>query len=227
MSCEHCLRGDAQRKELSDKDIDTFFSKVFYISTLAITGGEPSLAPHKINTIIDCAKKYGVGIGNFYIATNAKVITNDFLLAVMRLYCYCDENELSSLNYSNDDYHDEITDENIKRLSVFSFAGPRYNTPPRQGEYELNEGRARENGIGSHDLDKVHFNDLESHIYLNAHNDDIHITQMDVYLNAKGNITSNCDLSYKNQDKKQNIICHVDDMTGQAFIDYVKKFIKE
>jgi hypothetical protein len=226
MECEHCLRGKSQNKEIYDYDIETFFSKVGYISCLTISGGEPSIAPHKINTIVDMAKKYKVGIGNFYIATNAKVVTNDFLLAVMRLYCYCDENEISALSYSNDYYHDEITKENIKKLEVFKFTSAKYERK-RYGDNTINEGRAKENGIGGRDNKHELINSsytLED--IIDDSQEVLEIRNIPIYLNCKGNLICGCDWSYKNQDKKKNIICHVNEMSGDMFINYVKQFVK-
>lgn len=226
MKCRHCLRGNAQNIEISDIDLDTFFSKVGYISDLTISGGEPSIAAHKINTVVDMLEKYNVGVGNFYIATNAKEVSNEFLLAVMRLYCHCDDNEISALNYSNDAYHDKMKMENIKKLEVFKFTSAR-----NRSEYEnnnvLNEGRAKTNGIGNHGVkhDLSYFlGDISE--YVDTSQDNAIIDNMTIYLNCKGNVICGCDWSYKNQDKKENIICNVNDMNIESFVTYIKRFEK-
>jgi hypothetical protein len=225
MTCEHCLRGDMQNKEISDAHIDEFFSRVSYIGNLTITGGEPSIAVHKINAIIDAAKRHGVDIGSFYIATNAKVVSDEFLIALIRLHCYCSDNEASAVNYSNDYYHDPMRDENIKRLSVFSFVSPKYSEDymPEMGEYEINEGRAKENGIGIRDekgISKRNF-DRENYMY-----ESTITSELEVYLNAKGNIIAGCDWSFKSQDRKSLIICKVGEMSVEAFEKYLDRFEK-
>lgn len=48
LKCEHCLRGPAQRKDISRETLLAFFQAVDSIDTLTLTGGEPSLVPHLI-----------------------------------------------------------------------------------------------------------------------------------------------------------------------------------
>lgn len=223
MACAHCLRGDAQNREISNADIDMFFSKVESIGNLTITGGEPSLASHKIEYIVESARKHNVNIQSFYIATNAKVVSDAFLTALIKLYCYCSDNEMSALNYSDDDYHDELEEENIKRLSVFAFTAPKYNGSVNTGRYEINEGRAKENSIGVREESGINpdYFDMESYVDMEYET----ITgETNVYLNAKGNIVCGCDWSYKSQDRKGNVICKVGEMSMDAFINYFKRF---
>ncbi len=224
MVCDHCLRGNAQNIEIPDHVINQFFHEMRngYIDNLTITGGEPSLAPHKINTIIEAAKHNHVDIGSFYIATNAKEVSDEFLLAVMRLHCYCSDNELSAVNYSNDDYHDPIKTENIKRLSVFSFTSPKYDRSYPLHDYEINEGRAKENGIGCRENHESLYDDFEN--YIDLENQTIY--EMTVYLNCKGKVINGCDWSYKSQNKKANIICGIENFSMEAFEAYVEKHCK-
>ena len=51
LKCEHCLRGNAQKRDMSRDYIKDLFKKVGYISNLTFTGGEPSLVPHIIQMI--------------------------------------------------------------------------------------------------------------------------------------------------------------------------------
>lgn len=222
MACEHCMRGDAQKRDISDETLDSFFSKIDGISDLTLTGGEPSIAVDRIRAVLNAAKKHNVSIDNFYIATNAKEVSNDFLLAIMELYCYCGDNENTMVNYSNDDYHDEIKEDNIKKLSVFKFVSPKYSYPITQGEYEINEGRAKENGIGIRDESPIvkKRNSVEDFMY----DDDI-TSELELYLNCKGNLVAGCDWSYKNQDKKANIICKVEDFSAETVKTYIEKRI--
>lgn len=149
MTCEHCLRGEQQSLDIDLAYIDILFSKIDYISSLAITGGEPSLNVDAINYIVEASKRHSVYIDNFYLATNGKNVSNDFLLSLINLYCICSDNEISGVKVSNDIYHDNI-DNNADKLKVFSFV-----------EYEkeihnksiINEGNAEENGIGNREND--------------------------------------------------------------------------
>ena len=72
MSCDHCLRGCSQDFDLNLDYVESLFKDIGYISTLTITGGEPSLAVDKILGIIESAKRNDVGIGDFYMATGCR-----------------------------------------------------------------------------------------------------------------------------------------------------------
>jgi len=225
MTCEHCLRGNAQKKDISDEILDNFFSRVSGIGDLTITGGEPSIAVDRIEAILKYAEKYGVPIDNFYIATNAKEVSNAFLIALIKLHCYCGDNENSMVQYSNDDYHDEAQEENIKRLEVFKFVSAKYPDGANTGEYEINEGRAKENGIGVRDRNSPNFTYGTIEDYVDTEYNTIS-SELELYLNCKGNLVAGCDRSYKNQDRKSNIICNVDDFSMETTKKFVEKKLK-
>lgn len=193
MQCSHCLRGNAQSIDIDMKYIDTLFSRIDHIGSITFSGGEPSLRPDIINKIIDKAGYWGVSFGNFYIVTNGKTITDDFIVTIARLYTFCIDNEMSGLALSTDQYHEKINGKS-KMLRVFSFFHEKGEIP---WERVLKAGRAKDwgarKGIGE---------------LLNISGDYIHGT---LYLNCRGNIVSGCDFSYRQQSYKKNIICHVDD----------------
>ena len=121
MKCPHCLRGEAENKDLNITAFDKLCQKTKYISSLTITGGEPSLNPNGIINIINIMKKYNVGCGNFYVATNGKNITEEFAIAMLKLYSFCDDNEVSQIEVSDDEFHDKDRHyELLKGLSSFS-----------------------------------------------------------------------------------------------------------
>ena len=45
MCCIHCMRGDAENVNLDPNILNSFLKQVKDITTLTITGGEPSLVP--------------------------------------------------------------------------------------------------------------------------------------------------------------------------------------
>ena len=208
MKCEHCLRGDAEDMSMSIDYVDSLFQKMRYASSLTLTGGEPSLGPHIIRMIIESAKRYDVDIGNFYIATNGKVVSDTFLNVVIELFVYCDDNEISSLELSNDEYHGEVTKKNLSRLRAFGFFRNKYD--PKYGWPDpINEGRGVLWGN-----DRFPNNHIEV--------DHIQISDGEVYLNCEGNLIAGCDWSYDSQREPANIICHVNDFS----IEQVEKYIE-
>jgi hypothetical protein len=126
--CGHCLRGDAENVVMPVEHLDTLFSRLGYVSSITFTGGEPSLVPEIMNSSVEIAEKYGVEIGNFYIATNAIDVSDEFLLAIVRLWCYCSDNECSQVEWSNDEYHpgmDAETPENCRFWLLRGLVTPR------------------------------------------------------------------------------------------------------
>jgi organic radical activating enzyme len=204
MACRHCLRGDAENLDMPTKYIESFFSKVDYISSLCLTGGEPSLVPEKIMEVIRLATKHDVEINSFDITVNGKRVSNAFMVAIIELYNYCSENEMSSLSLSNDVYHDAIGN-NAEKLSAFTFFTKRHFSG--NGDL-LNEGNAEKHGMGDRD-DIIYPYEVDA--------DNSRIQEGVAYLNCKGNITPSCDMSYENQDRPENIVCHVSEMTIEAF----------
>lgn len=218
MLCDHCLRGDAENVNINIAYVEKLFKQVEQISTLTITGGEPSLHPEIINQIVELAKEYNVGVSAFYMVTNAKRVTNEFLMSVMNLYALCDDmEEGGGLAISNDDYHDELIRENVKKLEVFRFTHNKSRYGERYDGNLINEGRASFNYPDCRELEPCKYEIWDNNI-----------SESDIYLNCKGDILSACDLSYESQDeKKEFFICNVTDKNFnllKAVEEYNKAF---
>jgi len=213
MHCEHCLRGDQQDTDMQLVYLHSLFQKIKYVNCLTITGGEPSLNISGIRCILSVAKLYNVRIGNFFVATNAKEITHDFIRVMIDLYLYCEENEISQVAWSNDEYHDN-NPEAIKLLKALSFSNPNYpESNSRSGSVGIiDEGRANENGLGGRILNLYPFEIEEDNI-----------TESEIYLNCEGNIINGCDWSYESQEEKERIICSVHNFSLEAVIKYNEK----
>jgi MoaA/NifB/PqqE/SkfB family radical SAM enzyme len=208
MKCPHCLRGNAENKNIDIESVRNLFRTIDYISTLTITGGEPSLQPKLISKIVDVAREENVEIDSFYMVTNAKKVTPLFITAIHDLYNYCSENEISQVHISNDGYHDDLLLSNVERLEnefeyikdgecLVSFknrkTGEKYNA--------LYEGNAVdvENGVSCNAEVKFHKFDI------NDYDGDISIDgDAMIYLNALGDIIPECNLSYDSQ-REDNI----------------------
>ncbi len=109
MQCPHCLRGDAQNKTMTREVVSRAFEVFNNVETLVVTGGEPTLA---IDTLEIIAQRLEFGfapeIDNFYMATNGKVIKKRLFDIIGRIIHQCTDNHLTSINISNDDWHDEF-----------------------------------------------------------------------------------------------------------------------
>lgn len=196
MACGHCLRGKAQNKNISFEILDAITSKVNYISTITFTGGEPSLNPEAIETFISLCKEKGVGVGSFYIATNGKKYSDAFLLAVMKLYLFCDDNEASTVQVSNSYWHEENgqDDNEIKKLEVFKFFSRRDKL---KQEHLIDMGRAKSNHIGNPTRNAF----IKASYQIERYDDTLQIGDGEVYVNVNGDIVTGCDYSYAQQEK--------------------------
>lgn len=215
-SCEHCLRGNPQDLIIPYDYIVSIFSKINCINTLAISGGEPSLVPEVIESIINALKVNNVDVEHFYIVTNGKEVTKEFLQSIFNFYLYCSDNEFSGLALSTDQWHEGICSyENKKQLQVFGFY---CEHGPTCVKGLIAEGR----GVnwGSNRTTKPDSFEIEEN------DNEYKISEGDIYLNCKGNLISGCDWSYESQDDYNDeldiLICHVNDFS----IDKMKQYIK-
>ncbi len=228
MQCPHCARGEAQNLDINLEYVATLFEKIDIVSTLTITGGEPSLVPEIINAILDLAIKYGVEINGFYLVTNAKKITMEFVTVLIRLWDECADtfsfgDDFPFVQYSNDIYHDFIDtqQEGFKLLRALRFVSPRNEKD--NADYNLiGEGRAIDNYTCNRDLTPDKF-------LVEEYTDHWIIEDGSLYLNAKGNLIAGCDWSYESQDDPENDrgcrICHVNDFTVEKILDMAEAIV--
>jgi hypothetical protein len=208
MSCLHCLRGDPEAIDMKIEYMETLLDQVEYISSVTFTGGEPSLNITAIKEFIRLVREKDIEVGNFYIATNGREVSDEFLLTIMELYVLCTDNEVSAVEFSNDVFHQKVEEENIKKLEVFSFfnmkyGGKKYDGPIDTTDRLVAEGRGYLMG-GSN-------SEYPQEISLMCI--DNNMVEGTVYLNCEGNITNNCDISYESQREEQYIFCKVEDFT--------------
>lgn len=108
MSCEHCLRGEPQNRDIDVDTIRKFLltNNVNYISIITFTGGESTLNLQAIRSFMQICKDLNVDVGSFYIATNGKNIPDEFILC-LDLYLFCSDNEVSAVGISKSFYHNK------------------------------------------------------------------------------------------------------------------------
>jgi organic radical activating enzyme len=192
--CQHCLRGDAQNISIDTKYVENIFKKIQSIDCIVFTGGEPQLATNKIREILDLAKKYHIDIRNFYVATNGAVNSKEFALLMMEWYMFCSDNDISAVQVSMDYYHqlESGIDYDSLWLSNLKFVDKRDEKKQLDNDFISQgnwEGKSK-NTVKSNKLTVECYGDP----------DNVTIGS-ELYLNAKGDIISGCDFSYKNQNK--------------------------
>ena len=89
MHCAHCLRGEAENKDISYEVMDALLRHVDGIGVVTFTGGEPSLNCRAIDQFRELCLKYDISVNGFYIVTNGKENVEELAVASLRWYTYC------------------------------------------------------------------------------------------------------------------------------------------
>lgn len=201
LKCAHCLRGDVQRMTMSNAVIFKAMGWIDSISTLTITGGEPSLAPEVLEYLLETFRWKRTQVGAFYIVTNGMPHNRyrRFLDAVEHLYGWCDEQSACTLTVSRDQYHPfndnhwrnlekfEVHDENGKHWGEY----PPYFYPDARNhriERALGEGRAIKTQTGFEPQEQQKPWELDSV--------GDYVIDPEVYISANGNVCSACNMSF-------------------------------
>lgn len=213
ISCQHCLRGEAVNMNMKKEYVDTLLSQVDNINSLVFSGGEPTLNLPLMEYFLEVCKHRRIDIGFFYIATNGKKITKRFIMFCLDLFNYCSEKDECSVQISNDMFHRDECDYDIKLLEGLKFFSKKFE----KDGYDYNnwsslktEGRM-ENRMRRENKPIV--------IDENCINPEYFENDVDVYLNCKGEIINGCDWSYKSQ--KEHKLCDVGELSKyyQELID--------
>ena len=60
MACEHCLRGEARKEDMSMEVMESVLSRIERAYCVTFTGGEPGLHPSGMKIALGLAKQYGI-----------------------------------------------------------------------------------------------------------------------------------------------------------------------
>lgn len=192
MSCEHCLRGDAQNIDITDEILNNTLSNITSINTITFTGGEPTLNIKAIANTLEICKKNNIDVDHIYIVTNGKNITDEFIHILIEWYLYCDNiDDLFGVALSQDPFHEDINPENIRKLQALRF----FNIEDKKTNYDyglINEGRAK-------NITSYIARDLNTTptIY-GSKTDKLSIYEPSIYIAANGDIKIDCDWAYDN-----------------------------
>ena len=198
MCCIHCMRGDAENVNLDPNILNSFLKQVKDITTLTITGGEPSLVPEIMIKLLRKFQKYKVAVGNIYIVTNGKKITNKFITACIEWYLYCYDNEISAVCTSKDMFHEPVWPDNIKKLEALSFFNNRDKNTDFTKTHVLNIGRAKTLHLPNVTKnDRPYFEEIECET-IDEHT--IEVCSGNITVTTNGDILSQCDYAYNETD---------------------------
>lgn len=221
MSCIHCLRGDAQDRDMDALTLYRAMKPIKSVQTLTFTGGEPSLVPKILALALHVCKQYEIQVCAFYLVTNGKEITDEFLDICRAWEIYTMECSLtyeygldttariagtdicgltngtansvytSGIALSADPYHEPIPVKNILRLQTLSAFNTDKYNP--KSRYLLKEGRAAENDLPNATVLTSERSPLDDDC------DEPYFSEL--YVNIHGDILFNCDYSYEKQNR--------------------------
>lgn len=208
MACAHCMRGDAEDTDIDHRHIRNLLKHFRHIHHFNITGGEPSLNPGAIFYILKQLKNVNIRVDYFDVVTNGSLssISQAFIDACSALYEYQKNKDQDEFNHmlemSDDRFHNnqnrtEVTAV-LNRYPFFGMRGQDRNI------FLFKEGRCVE---GYPNPVRPFFLTKENEICGN------------VYLNARGEILSNGNLSYLRQ--RDNVLCK-----SSIFLKYLKTTLK-
>lgn len=214
MKCAHCLRGEPQNKSMSRMHLVNFLRQINYVSSVAFTGGEPTLPSglKVINEFMEIGRHLDIEVGNFYIVTNAKVWRNEIPDTLAKLWEFCCDNDISSIDISNDQYHDPIGYKRRdfqEKLKEYLWQWYGLDIPIGNRTERLLFQHVRMEGRGV-DLGAYRENEQDE-LMIDNWDGEYHISEGDIYLNCDGNVINGCDWSYESQKEPCNIICAADE----------------
>ena len=194
MACPHCMRGDAEELSMDYAVIDRIFQDTRHIGHLCLTGGEPSLVPCVINKIVYQAGIWRCTIDSFFCATNAKAYSQPFVDSLTKLYRYCTNKEQCVLTATIDKFHEPADPKALNYYRELPFYHPVFEYGDTLPYPILEEGRAKENGIGQAGIP------IKGCIYDADFTGFRFVCGDTVYINVKGGVLLNADLSYQSQE---------------------------
>lgn len=196
MCCEHCMRGDAQNKDMTEEIIDATLVGIESIGSMVLTGGEPSLNVPAMRYIAKRIDELGIPLGSVYLVTNGKVVSNDFLLACLELFIQADEPDMNGLALSKDMFHEDIPWGNINKLSQLTA----FTSEDKDTDFDkypvINLGRAKSlDGFKKQDVCRETFSmDILGNVPC---------IESTITVTVDGDILSGCDYSYDEADNIQ------------------------
>lgn len=218
LECDHCLRGDKQRRRIKDKYINALFqelsSREIRVGCITLTGGEPSLAIDRIHYIADAIWHYRLDVGNWHIATNGTCRTPKFMKALANLTRRVDDPDCCTLRISYDRHHynqlekwefhefveDFLEDTGLEINLVFRGAS----------DWLVNMGRAE--NWGKQEPEEFSIEDGGSQV------------RIQFLMNEKGDLFSACDLSWEVQDSHERFyLGNIEEGFDETIVKYVKE----
>lgn len=204
-NCAHCLKGKSQNIDLETEMIDRLFRsddhKITEMRHFSMTGGEPTLVPNVIEYLIDTMIKLDVSVTEHVIfLTNGLIYDEKIIRAINRMMDHLSkkkncQNVQLVFELSNDQFHKRPDREILDKYRKLQFLDESF-LKPRIIEDIMNEGNAKENGIGGNKTYQNFIKQMDIRIL----NDQIEIKN-ELLVSANGNIVNVGCTSYIEEDR--------------------------
>lgn len=111
LRCAHCMRGEPQNIDMSDEVLENTFRNINAVISLALTGGEPFLAPHVIEKMVDIIIANDIPVFHCGTVDNGTILDDSGIRSVKAL------NRLGEYIY-NSVFNDESRKNNLKPVTI-------------------------------------------------------------------------------------------------------------
>ena len=199
MCCDHCLRGNAQAKDMTKEMVDTILSNIDNIGTVTFTGGEPTLNLDIIRYFFEKAEEIGKLPSAFWIATNGKAYQLELANLLLQYYPKMDEPDACGVAVSADIFHEEPEFNFLRELKFYDSS--KEHSSEDIEKWVMKSGRAEEYGFGEEKL----LDHRSTELYFETYKDSIDFEE--IYVNVNGDIIPHCDYSFEEQEEMK--ICHI------------------
>ena len=201
LECPHCLRGDAERKEMSRELLLRIFSDIDNVGTLTLTGGEPFMALDVIEDIFTVLDSKDINIQTIWICTNGRKFNSKIKKIINRFEYYADEVyvKISTDKFHPRKYNGKFEHWLLNKQERCENFYTGHHGPGTRGEFGLSNptllalGRATVTHPSR--LEPMTYNMIDRIM-----DDDDNIYWADLlYVNTYGDMFSECDLSFNIQ----------------------------
>lgn len=216
MKCAHCLRGDAQNADIWDQIIDALLRQTSYINAITFSGGEPTLRLNAIRHTLERCQQWNIPVMSFYIVTNGKQVSMEFLKLCLEWYAYCvecgGEPDMCGVALSQDKFHSKVSEMNKSLLSGLSF----FRDSDKETDWNktplIAEGNAEYLDSSKY---KFRSNYEENPNFEWFSDNELMVNDASIYVNVWGDVIKGCDFSYDTQDSGEYTYGNV--MTDDLF----------
>lgn len=163
LSCEHCIRGDAQNMDMPTEVVDSFYDKTSEVREIIFTGGEPLLNIEGMNYVLSQQIKRGLPLYSLIFTTNGTIFNEDVIFCLSLYESYIMQSHMArgtdykgsiQIYVSRDEWHEkQLSKLNMKENTediyrqfrdYFSYLSDIYAVKVADdGKEPLNMGRAK------------------------------------------------------------------------------------